>query len=105
MIFITLGSQKFQFNRLLRYVDNLIEKGKIEDKVFAQTGFSDYKPSYFDYKEYLCREEFLEHIARASLIITHGGTGVIVTALKANKKVIAIPRQVKYKEHVDDHQN
>lgn len=26
MIFITLGSQKFQFNRLLRAVDELIEK-------------------------------------------------------------------------------
>ena len=27
-IFITLGSQKFQFNRLLKAVDELCEKGK-----------------------------------------------------------------------------
>lgn len=26
MIFITLGSQKFQFNRLLKAVDELVEK-------------------------------------------------------------------------------
>ena len=27
MIFITLGSQKFQFNRFLKKIDELIEKG------------------------------------------------------------------------------
>lgn len=37
MIFITLGSQKFQFNRLLKAVDDLIENGIIQDEVFAQT--------------------------------------------------------------------
>lgn len=29
MIFITLGSQKFQFDRLLKAIDDLIEKGVI----------------------------------------------------------------------------
>lgn len=33
-----------------------------------------------------------------------GGTGVIINALKRDKKVIAIPRLSKYNEHVDDHQ-
>ena len=40
----------------------------------------------------------------ATLVITHAGTGAIITALKNNKKVIAIPRLAKYGEHVDDHQ-
>lgn len=35
MIFITLGSQKFQFNRLLKAIDKLIEQGKIKEEVFA----------------------------------------------------------------------
>ena len=58
MIFITLGSQKFQFNRLLQAVDELIEKGVIADEVFAQIGYSDYEPKYFEYKQFLDREEF-----------------------------------------------
>lgn len=29
-IFITLGSQKFQFNRLLKAVDELCEKGTVD---------------------------------------------------------------------------
>ena len=47
MIFITLGSQKFQFNRLLRAVDELIEKGVIDDTVFAQIGYSDYEQTQY----------------------------------------------------------
>ena len=40
MIFITLGSQKFQFNRLLKAIDKLVEQGKIKEEVFAQIGIS-----------------------------------------------------------------
>ena len=36
MIFVTLGSQKFQFNRILKEIDYLIEKNVIQEKVFAQ---------------------------------------------------------------------
>ena len=37
-------------------------------------------------------------------MITHGGTGAIVGAVKKGKKVVAVPRLKKYDEHVDDHQ-
>ena len=104
MIFITLGSQKFQFNRLLIAVDKLIKEKKISEEVFAQTGFSDYEPKYFEYKQFLDREEFAKWEARADLVITHGGTGAIIGAVKQGKKVIAVPRRAKYGEHVDDHQ-
>ena len=32
MIFVTLGTQKFQFNRLLRMMDDLIENKKIHER-------------------------------------------------------------------------
>lgn len=104
MIFITLGSQKFQFNRLLIAVDELIEKGTIKDEVFAQTGYSDYKPMNYRFKQFLDREEFAGCEAKAEIIITHGGTGAIIGAVKKGKKVIAVPRLARYGEHVDDHQ-
>lgn len=104
MIFITLGSQKFQFNRLLEAVDDLVEKGIIADKVFAQSGYSDYKPKNYEYKQFLDRDEFAECEANADIVITHGGTGAIIGAVKKGKKVIAVPRLAKYGEHVDDHQ-
>ena len=104
MIFITLGSQKFQFNRLLKAVDELIENGIITDEVFAQSGYSDYKPRHYSYKQFLDRDEFAECETKADIVITHGGTGAIIGAVKKGKKVIAVPRLAKYGEHVDDHQ-
>ncbi len=104
MIFVTLGSQKFQFNRMLVEIDRLIEEGKITDKVFAQIGASDYKPKNFKYKDFLTQDEFKDYMKNANLVITHAGTGAIVTALKNDKLVIAIPRLARFGEHVDDHQ-
>ena len=104
MIFITLGSQKFQFNRLLQAVDKLIENNIITDEVFAQIGYSDYKPKYFNYKRFLDREEFGKQEEKCDILITHGGTGAIIGAVKQGKKVIAVPRLAKYGEHVDNHQ-
>lgn len=104
MIFITLGSQKFQFNRLLKAVEQQIDEGKITDEVFAQTGYSDYVPEHFQTKKFLDRDEFLAVMQRADIVITHGGTGAIVGAVKQGKKVIAVPRLSLYGEHVDDHQ-
>lgn len=104
MIFITLGSQKFQFNRLLEQVDKLIKNNKLTSDVYAQVGYSDYIPKNYKYKNFLNRDEFESGISEANIVITHGGTGAIIGALKKGKKVIAIPRLSKYKEHVDDHQ-
>ena len=104
MIFITLGSQKFQFNRLLEQIDLLIEKGVIKEDVLAQTGASDYKPKHFNYKDFMTQDEFRENMSKSNFVITHAGTGAIITALKFDKKVIAIPRLARFGEHVDDHQ-
>ncbi len=104
MIFVTVGSQKFQFNRLLRKIDELIENKVITDKVYAQIGASDYKPQHYDYVDFMTQDEFNEKLDECNLLITHAGTGVIVNAVKRGKKVIATPRLSKHEEHVDDHQ-
>lgn len=104
MIFITLGSQKFQFNRILKEVDRLIEEGVIKDSVFAQIGSSDYEPVNYPFKHFLSRDEFAKFQSECSIVITHGGTGAIIGALRKGKKVLAVPRLAKYGEHVDDHQ-
>ena len=104
MIFITLGSQKFQFNRLLKAVDKLVENATITDKFFAQIGYSDYNPQNYQFTRFLDRDEFAKIIEEADIVITHGGTGSIMEAVKKGKRVIAIPRRMKYGEHIDDHQ-
>lgn len=104
MIFVTVGSQKFQFDRLLRAVDELVASGVAGSGAFAQTGACDYEPIHMDHTAFLDREGFRERMDTCDIVITHGGTGAIIGAVKDGKKVVAVPRLAKYGEHVDDHQ-
>jgi UDP-N-acetylglucosamine transferase subunit ALG13 len=104
LIFITVGTQKFQFNRLLKEIDELCSTGVIQEKVIAQVGYSTYVPTHFEVYKLLRPEEMDKYVEKASLLISHGGTSSIFNGLKKKKKVIVIPRLKKYDEHVDDHQ-
>lgn len=104
MIFVTLGSQKFQFDRLLREIDRLVEAGEITDEILAQIGASEYEPKHFQFVRFMDRDDFAKTMEKCTTVITHGGTGVIIGAVKKGKKVIAVPRLAKFGEHVDDHQ-
>lgn len=103
-IFVTVGSQKFQFDRLIKALDNLVAQNRIIDSLFAQTGYCTYVVKNFPCNSFLDRDQFTREMDRADIIITHGGTGVIIEAIKKRKKVIAVPRLSYYGEHVDDHQ-
>ena len=105
MIFVCCGTQIYQFDRLLIELDRLIEIGVIESKdIFAQVGTLNYVPKYFCYKTFLSHDEFEEYRTKASLIISHGGTGALIGASKLGKNIIAVPRLAQYGEHIDDHQ-
>ena len=103
MIFVTVGSQ-LTFDRLLKAVDKEIEAGNIKDQVIVQGGKTKYKSKYMTIIKYLDLDEFENYIKNADLIISHGGVGSIIDALKYNKTVIATPRLKKYKEALNDHQ-
>ncbi|MBE5938632.1 MAG: glycosyl transferase [Lachnospiraceae bacterium] len=104
MIFVVLGTQKFQCNRLLRLVDKLVEDGVITEEVVAQRGYSDYSPQNYEFVDFLQKEEFESRINECSLLITHSGVGTILSGVYHHKPVIVFPRLKKYSEHVDDHQ-
>lgn len=104
MLFVTLGSQKFQFDRLLKEIDRLSENGDIKDSVFAQIGNSTYIPKNISFKRFLNQHEYVSLLETSDIVISHGGTGAIVSSLKRGKRVIAIPREKNYGEHIDNHQ-
>ncbi|MBR1416848.1 MAG: hypothetical protein IJ572_03425 [Bacilli bacterium] len=104
MVFITLGTQDKAFPRLLNEVDELIENGLIEDSVVAQIGSTKYSSENMQIFKYMEREDLLDYIENSEYIICHAGVGTIIDSLNRNKRVIAVPRLKKYKEHVNDHQ-
>ena len=104
MILVTLGTQDKKFDRLLKAVDREIEKGTIKEKVVVQAGSTEYKSDNMEIFDLMSNEKFNELLEESTLIITHGGVGTILSAIKKGKKVIAAPRLAKYKEHHNDHQ-
>lgn len=104
MIFVVVGTQKFQLNRLLKKIDDLIENGVIEEEVFAQIGHTDYVPMHYRYKRFLEKEKFEQIMEQCDILITHSGVGSIISGLSHHKPVIVVSRLPQYGEHVDDHQ-
>ena len=104
MIFITLGTQDKPFNRLLEAVQKQIDNKKIKGKVIVQAGCTKFESKDMEIFDLIPMEEFEKNISECDILITHGGVGSIVDALKRNKVVIAAARLEKYGEHVNDHQ-
>lgn len=104
MIFVILGTQDKTFPRLLKEIDNQIEKGNIKDEVIVQAGSTKYKSKNMKIFDFISMKDFNQYIKNSNLIITHGGVGSILNSIKNKKKVIAVPRLAKYKEHENDHQ-
>lgn len=104
MIFVTVGSRNYPFDRLFKKLDELYENGILTEPMFAQTGTSSYVPKHYEYKDFISQEEFLKKIKEADIVVSHGASGSIMKALNEGKKVIAVTRLEKYGEHINDHQ-
>ena len=104
MILVILGTQDKQFPRLLEAVDKAIENGTIKDRVVVQAGQTKYESKNMEIFDLLPAPEFNKLMDEADLVITHGGAGSILTAIKKGKKIIAAARLAEYHEHHNDHQ-
>ena len=49
-------------------------------------------------------KDFNSYIKKSKYIISHGGVGTILDAIKMKKKVIVVPRLKEYGEHENNHQ-
>lgn len=104
MILVLLGTQNNSFKRLLEEVQKNIDNGNIKEKVIVQKGFTKFESKDMEMYKELPSEKINKLIEQANIVITHGGVGSIISSITRGKKVIAVPRLKKYKEHVNDHQ-
>jgi len=104
MIFVTVGTEKYPFNRLLRCVDDAVDAGVIKEEVFAQIGISSYKPQGFGFCDFMRYDQMMKMVSGARIVIAHAGTGTYLTCLQANKIPILFPRSTLFGEHIDNHQ-
>lgn len=102
MIFVTLGTHEQPFDRALDLVAALARR----DNLVVQHGATPPRPSLsgVEWSDYLAWEPLTARMRDADVVVTHAGVGSAVTAIRAGKKPVLLPRLARYGEHVDDHQ-
>lgn len=67
-------------------MDELINKGIINEKVIVQSGYTNYESKNMRVFDLIPQEELERYQEQADLIITHGGVGSIVSSIKKERK-------------------
>jgi UDP-N-acetylglucosamine transferase subunit ALG13 len=102
VIFVTLGTHEQPFDRALDLVTALADR----EELLIQHGATRARPSLprIEWLAYLDWEPLTLWMRDAEVVITHAGVGSAVTAIRAGKKPVLVPRLARFGEHVDDHQ-
>lgn len=104
MIFVTVGTHEQPFDRLLRWVDELVGAGLLQEQVVMQTGYSDYQPRFCQHQPFFSFEEMQQLYQEAEAVVCHGGPATLVNVLLTGKRPVVVPRLKCFGEHVNDHQ-
>ena len=101
VIFVTLGTHDFPFDRLLRALDRLPG----DEELVVQTRAPGVRPAGARRgSTTLPYDELAEDIRRARVVVCHAGVGSVLTALANGKRPVVVPRLARFGEAVDDHQ-
>ncbi|KQT34684.1 hypothetical protein ASG29_00505 [Sphingomonas sp. Leaf412] len=104
LLFATVGAT-LPFDRLVRLVEKARDDGLIPEEIVVQHGDGGHAMPGVRSVEGLPFDEVKALLERASIVVCHGGTGSLITALRAWCQVIAVPRAFARGEHYDDHQS
>ena len=100
MIFATVGSHPtFKFERLLRALEGLAG-----EDLEVQYGPGEPPAGAAEAVPWMSFEEIVDHMERASHVVSHAGVGTILLAIGAGHVPIVFPRLRRFEETVDDHQ-
>src|SRR3990167_1519420 len=99
---VSVGNAKQHFTRFL----NLIHKqlACLPRPILIQHGHTPFESNDCDLIDFINMDQFCYYVEHAEILLLHAGAGSILHSLRAGKCPIIMPRQAKYKEHVNDHQ-
>ncbi|KGF72763.1 glucosyl transferase [Neosynechococcus sphagnicola sy1] len=107
MILVTVGTEKFPFNRLMQWTEALINCGFLnleQDEVVVQFGACTILPNGTKTYKVLIESQFQSLIQQARVVISHCGEGTMNLLESCSQPYILVPRSRQFGEHVDDHQ-
>lgn len=94
-VLVVVGTQ--HFDALVAEVDRLVEIGRLPRDTFGQIGSGTYLPCHFAWVRY--ERDLWRRLAQAELIITHGGTGLVMECIQSGRPFIAVPDELKPENH------
>lgn len=103
LLFATVGAT-LPFPRLVELVADARRNGVFDEELILQRGTGAPAPQGVESVETLDFGTVQTILSEADIVVTHGGTGSLITALRAGCRVVAIPRRFARGEHYDDHQ-
>lgn len=104
MILVILGTHPQPMDRLLRELDELIDRGEIREPVVVQGAALGYSPRRLQIVPVMPHQQLVKAIDDASVVIAHAGPGTLAAIRLRGKVPVVVPRARRHGEHVDDHQ-
>ncbi len=104
MLLITVGTEQYQFNALMHWIELLIKYQLINEEVLVQYGSSTYFPDGSKAYRWLPDQEFSNLIDQASLIISHCDEGIAQLLEDKDTPYVLVPRLQRFREYIDNHQ-
>lgn len=107
LVFVTVGSTGFQFDRLFSSLDQALEGMNKKFFLVVQAGSSQYQWKYrpINVYSYLSPAKIIYFFKNAEKIVSHAGPASIYLAINYAKYApLFVPRSPKFNEHVDNHQ-
>jgi len=101
-ILVTVGTDHHRFQRLVDWADSFAQRHPEHD-VFVQYGTA-VAPRHADRSSLLDHSQLQTEIARADVVVCHGGPATITDVRRSGLVPICVPRDPARGEHVDGHQ-
>lgn len=100
MILVTIGNSTRPFPRLLDAMDEIAREER--EEVVMQVGRTGFQPSWATSIGFVSRKDFGHLVRRARVVVTDGGVGAFLEAVRAGKPVVIFPRLRQLHEVIDD---
>ncbi|TYQ29491.1 STAS domain-containing protein [Pseudanabaena sp. UWO311] len=104
MLLITVGTEQYQFNALMHWIELLIKYQLINEDVLVQYGFSTHLPDGSTAYRNLSEQDFLNFVDRANLIISHCDENIAQLLEDKDTPYVLVPRLQRFREYIDNRQ-
>jgi UDP-N-acetylglucosamine transferase subunit ALG13 len=104
LIVVAVGTDHHPFGRVIDWVDRWLARGGADRVECVMQHGSAPAPRWGEPRAFLEHAEFTDLVARARVVVCHGGPATIAECRRLGRLPLVVPRRPEYGEHVDNHQ-